>query len=151
MTTTSQGQSHCVEEILPILKAHGLKATPQRLAVHQAMISLGHASADQVADFIKQSKSTNVTTASIYNVLYQFCELGIYSPRHSGNNKMYFDVNNFPHIHLYDKENHCYMDVMDDELLAYISGYLRKKRIKGYKFEGFELNIVARQRKKKLQ
>lgn len=151
MTITSPGPTHSAEEIVPVLKAHGLKATPQRLAVHQAMISLGHASADQVADFINRNNSTKITTASIYNVLYQFCELGIYAPRHSGNNKMYFDVNTCPHIHLYDKENDSYMDVMDEELIAFIDEHLRKKRIKGYKFEGFELNIVARQRKKKVQ
>ena len=33
-----------------VLKRYSLKATPQRLAVHEAMLSLGHASADQVRE-----------------------------------------------------------------------------------------------------
>ena len=32
-----------LEEFKQLLKKHSLKATPQRLAVHEAMIVLGHA------------------------------------------------------------------------------------------------------------
>ena len=44
-----------LEEFKAILKKHSLKATPQRLAVHEAMMNLGHASADMVTDAIKAS------------------------------------------------------------------------------------------------
>ena len=37
-----------IQEYRNLLKQHSLKATPQRLAVHEAMIELGHASADMV-------------------------------------------------------------------------------------------------------
>ena len=42
-----------LEEFKAILKKHSLKATPQRLAVHEAMMELGHASADMVTEVIK--------------------------------------------------------------------------------------------------
>ena len=41
------------DTLIALLKKNGLKATPQRLAVHEAMTHLGHASADQVAELIK--------------------------------------------------------------------------------------------------
>ena len=58
-----------VDEIKIILKKHGLKATQQRVAVHMAMLSLGHASADMVAEETARAKVANVTAASVYNIL----------------------------------------------------------------------------------
>ena len=58
-----------IEEFKNILKKHSLKATPQRLAVHEAMMSLGHACADMVTEEIKSKGTTKVTVASVYNIL----------------------------------------------------------------------------------
>ena len=102
-----------LDEFKQILKKHSLKATPQRLAVHEAMISLGHASADMVTEAIAAKGTTKVTVASVYNILTQLAMLGIYDYRLSSNNKMYFDVNTFLHMHLYDRENHMFKDVLD--------------------------------------
>ena len=93
-----------MDEFKDLLKKHSLKATPQRLAVHEAMSSLGHASADMVAEFITRKGETKVTVASVYNILTNLAMVGIYSYRLSANNKMYFDVNTFNHMHLYDRE-----------------------------------------------
>ena len=43
-----------VEEFKRLLKKHNLKATQQRIAVHEAMLALGHASADMVTDTIRE-------------------------------------------------------------------------------------------------
>ena len=66
-----------IEEFKQILKKHSLKATPQRLAVHEAMISLGHASADMVTEAIEMKATTKVTVASVYNILTNPAILGI--------------------------------------------------------------------------
>ena len=79
------------------------------------MIRLGHASADMVTEEVRKS-GTNVTVASVYNILSQLADIRIYNRRLSSNSKMYFDVNSFRHIHLYDRENNRYRDVFDDEL-----------------------------------
>ena len=138
-----------LEEFKAILKKHSLKATPQRLAVHEAMMNLGHASADMVTDAIKEKETAKVTVASVYNILTQMAMLGIYHHRLSSNNKMYFDVNTFKHIHLYDQENHTFRDVVDDELVALLESYLGRKRVKGYKIESIDIQLVARPTKKK--
>ena len=75
--------------------------------------------------------------------------LGVYSYRMSANNKMYFDVNTFKHIHFYDHENHVFRDVIDDELVALIESYLSRNRVKGYKVEGIDIQLVGRPTKKK--
>jgi Fe2+ or Zn2+ uptake regulation protein len=138
-----------IEEFKVLLKKHSLKATPQRLAVHEAMMALGHASADMVTDMIKQNSQAKVTVASVYNILTQMAALGVYHYRLSANNKMYFDVNTFKHIHLYDHENHVFKDVIDEELIALIESHLGRKRFRGYKVESIDIQIVGRPSKKK--
>lgn len=138
-----------LDEFKQILKKHSLKATPQRLAVHEAMISLGHASADMVTEAIAAKGTTKVTVASVYNILTQLAMLGIYDYRLSSNNKMYFDVNTFLHMHLYDKENHMFKDVIDEELMNLINSYLGRKRFKGYKIEGIDIQIIGRPTRKR--
>ena len=113
---TTQTQKNNIEHFKNILKSHSLKATPQRLAVHEAMLKLGHASADMVTEEIQKSSGTKVTVASVYNILTSMAMLGIYHHRLSSNNKMYFDVNTFRHFHIYDCENHQYRDVVDNDL-----------------------------------
>ena len=138
-----------VEEFKQILKKHSLKATPQRLAVHEAMMELGHACADMVTEAIAKKGTTKVTVASVYNILTNLAMLGIYDYRLSSNNKMYFDVNTFKHIHFYDHENHVYKDVIDDELVSMIESHLGRKRFKGYKLESIDIQLIGRPTKKK--
>ena len=138
-----------MEEFKELLRKHSLKATPQRLAVHEAMMELGHASADMVTEVIKAKGTAKVTLASVYNILTQMAMLKIYNYRHSANNKMYFDVNTFKHMHLYDSENHMFKDVVDDDLVKLIESYLSRKKVKGYKIESIDIQLVARPTKKK--
>ena len=104
---THQHRCPNIDELKVLLKRHSLKATPQRIAVHQAMLDLGHASADMVSEYIEKI-GVKITAASVYNILSQMSMLGIYKYRLSANNKMYFDVNNFDHIHLH-QGLHCYL------------------------------------------
>ena len=138
-----------IEEFKQLLKKHSLKATPQRIAVHEAMIGLGHASADMVTDVITQKGTTKVTVASVYNILTHMAMLGIYDYRLSANNKMYFDVNTFKHMHLYDHENHVFKDVIDEELISMIEAHLGRRKFRGYKIEGIDIQLVGRPTRKK--
>ena len=138
-----------LEEFKAILKKHALKATPQRLAVHEAMMNLGHASADMVTDAIKEKEAAKVTVASVYNILTNLAMLGIYDYRLSSNNKMYFDVNTFGHMHLYDRENHVFKDVIDEELMSMIQSYLSRRRFKGYKVEGIDIQLIGKPTRKR--
>ena len=138
-----------MEEFRELLKKHSLKATPQRLAVHKAMMELGHACADMVTEKIKEDGQAKVTVASVYNILTHMAMLGVYHHRMSANNKMYFDVNTFYHAHFYDRENHIFKDVLDEDLAAVIKSHLGRKRFKGYKVESIDIQIVGRPTRKK--
>ena len=133
-----------IEEFKKLLKKHSLKSTQQRLAVHNAMLKLGHASADMVTEEIRSQGTTNVTVASVYNILSQIALLGIYDHRMSANNKMYFDVNTFRHIHLYDYVNNTFKDVIDDDFMDNLDAYFAKNKFKGYRVECVDVQIVCR-------
>ena len=99
MATQTNTAMPSLDEFRSRLKRHGLKATRQRLEVHEAMMALGHASADMVTEEIARRGIVKVTVASVYNILSQLADLKIYSRRLSSNNKMYFDINSFRHMH----------------------------------------------------
>ncbi len=147
--THSETKEQSVEKFKAALRRHGMKATPQRLLVHETMLELGHASADMVWEAIRRKEEVKITVASVYNVLEKLASIGIYHHRLSSNSKMYYDVNTYPHIHLYDCENNTFRDIVDDELMGVIGRKLDKKRYRGYHIEDVDIQIVCRPTKKK--
>lgn len=130
------------------LKELGLKATPQRIAVHEAMLSLTHASADMVADHIAMQGNTRVTVASVYNILSGMAGLGIYARRFSPENRMWFDINTFKHIHAYDASENAYIDIIDDDLVQRLEDSLKRTRVKGYRIDRADIQIICRPSRK---
>ena len=135
------------DEFRTQLRRHGLKATRQRVAVHDVMMDLGHASADMVREELVR-RGTPVTVASVYNILAQLADLRIYTRRLSATNKMFFDINNTRHIHLYDRENHTFRDLADEELQALVNAHLKRRKFKGYTVEDIDIHIIARPTRK---
>ena len=62
MATQTNTATPSLDEFRSRLKRHGLKATRQRLEVHEAMMALGHASADMVKEEIARLLSGSVIT-----------------------------------------------------------------------------------------
>lgn len=122
----------------------GLKATPQRIAVYKEMQNLGHACADMVAENLKES-FPSLTVATIYNVLDSFVEVGLLVKRFSSNNKMYFDVNTYDHIHIYDEQMNAYKDYNDPVLVKMVTDYLNNVEIPNFKFRTVDIQILGRQ------
>lgn len=123
------------------IQQSGLKATPQRIAVYNAMMKLGHASADMVVDTLKDSFPT-LTVATIYNVLESFVEAGLVVRRYSSNNKMYFDVNTYEHAHVYDRKTNTYRDYDDPELIKLVMDYLSRKGSPDLVFTNIDIQLI---------
>lgn len=132
-----------VETFRSILKGKGLKATPQRIAVHEAMLNLGHASADMVVEKLSL-EGVDVTVSSVYNILSTLADLKIYGRRTSSNNKMYFDVNTFRHFHLYNYVDNEYKDIIDEELANLIESHFKGRRFRGLKVDFIDVQIICR-------
>ena len=129
------------------LRRHNLRATQQRLAVHEVMMALEHASADMVQKELA-ARGASVTVASVYNILSQLADYRIYSRRMSATNKMFFDIEGDRHIHLYDRENHSYRNLQDEELSEMVAAHLKRRKFKGYTVEGIDIQIIAKPTRK---
>lgn len=138
-----------IEQFKKILKEKGLKATPQRLAVHQAMLSIGHASADMVVDYMAADPEAKVTTASVYNILSTLADLHIYRRLMSSDNKMHFDVNASRHFHIYDTKGDEFKDIFDDELIELLDSHFKGRRFRGYKVSGIDVQVICQATKHK--
>ncbi len=123
------------------IQQNGLKATPQRIAVYDAMKKLGHASADMVVEVLKESFPT-LTVATIYNVLESFVEAGLVVRRYSSNNKMYFDINTYEHVHIYDRETNTYSDYDDPELIRLVADYISRKGRPDLVFKNIDIQLI---------
>ena len=146
--STTWQSTDCFKEAL---KAKGLKATAQRTAVHRAMMQLGHASADEVLEHLRENDpQSKVTVASVYNFLPQMVDLGIYAIRLGPSSKMYYDVNPTPHAHLYDTKNGKYMDVMSEDILQSVRQALSHHRFKGYRVSDVDVTIKCIPTRKKI-
>jgi len=132
-----------MEKFTKLLKARGMKATKQRLAIHKAMLELGHASADMVCDLIKSRDDVSVTSASVYNTLSQLTMAGIYKHRMSPDNKMYFDVNKNKHIHFYDSFNNTFRDLDDKEIIEAVEEKLKGRHFRGFKICAVDIQIIG--------
>lgn len=132
-----------MQEFKTMLRRRNLKATRQRLCVHEVMMGLYHASADMVAEELAR-RGSRVTVASVYNILSQLADEHIYTRRLSATSKMFFDVVNDHHIHLYDRENHQYRDVVDEELQEMVATHLKRRRFKGYTIEDIDIQFIVR-------
>ena len=138
-----------MQKFKALLKQHKLKATPQRLAVHNVMLQLIHASAEQVADVLKEASESKVSVSSVYNILSQMASRGIYGRRLSVDNVMYFDVNPENHLHLYDPQNNIFKDVQDPDLLMEIEERIKRHRYRGFRVSSVEVNVICHPPKKR--
>ena len=135
------------DELRSQLRRHGLRATKQRMAVHEVMMELEHASADMVQETLAE-RGAKVTVASVYNILSQLADYRIYSRRMSATNKMFFDIVASRHIHLYDRENHTYRNLQDEELSTLVAAHLKRRKFKGYTIEDIDIQLIAKPTRK---
>lgn len=132
-----------LEKFCRKLSSLGRKATRARIAVHTAMLDLGHASADMVSAHIEENTGERISVSSVYNILSELSEMKIYGRRLSSNNKMYFDVKPSGKIHLYNTTSNEYRDIVDEELGKLVESHMKGRRFKGMKVDYIDIQIVA--------
>ena len=131
------------ESFSRMLGTYGLKQTPQRMAVHRAMLKLIHADADTVYDAVVAEGACRIARSSVYNILSSLADTGIYARRYSSNGKVMFDINAWRHIHLYDTQNQNWRDLNDAELVSWFDAHFKGRRFRGYKIDGFEVLLLC--------
>ena len=133
-----------VGEISIKLKEKGLKVTPQRIAILEAIIKLNnHPSADNIIEYIR-NYHPNISTATVYKVLDALVLNGLVKKVKSDKDIMRYDAVLEKHHHLYSSESNRIEDYNDDELNEMLEKYFKKKGIPDFKIEDINLQIIGK-------
>ena len=123
------------------LKEKGLKITPQRLVVMEAIFQLNnHPSAENIIEYVKE-KFPNISVATVYKVLDIFVEKGILKKVKTDKDVMRYEGYLERHHHSFCDETHQIKDFHNKELDAIIQNYFSKYKIKDFEIKDFQLNI----------
>ena len=132
------------EEHRERLKNYGLRVTPQRMAVMEAVEMLhSHPSADEVSQFIRQNYPA-IATGTIYKTLDTLVEKGLIRRVKTDRDIMRYDAILQSHHHLYCAVRERIEDYYDDELDNILNEYFKRRKIKDFDIEEIRLQIVGR-------
>ena len=130
-------------EITSRLSDTGLKITPQRIAVLEAVMELkNHPTAENVIDFIK-TNHPNIATGTVYKTLETFVGRRLIKKVKTDRDIMRYDGMTDPHHHLYCSSSNRIEDFMDPELLKMIEQYFETHKIPNFKIEDIKLQIIG--------
>ncbi len=123
------------------LAEKGLKITPQRLAILEAIYGLSnHPTAENIIEYIRQ-KHPNIATGTVYKVLETLVESGLIKKVNTDRDVMRYDGIMETHHHLYCSESNLIEDYHDNELDELLKKYFESKQLSGFKPVEFVLQI----------
>jgi len=132
-----------MDKIQDILSANGLKVTPQRIAVLDALMKIQkHPSADLIIEYIKKNHP-NIAIGTVYKTLETFVEKGMVKKVKTEQDVMRYDTIMEKHHHLYCAESNRIEDYYDEELNQLLEIYFKKKEIDNFRIEDIKLQIVG--------
>jgi len=123
---------------------NGLKVTPQRIAILEAVILLNnHPTVEQIIEYIRKNHP-NVATATVYKVLDALVENELIKRVTTEKDISRYDAVMEPHHHIYFSESTIIEDYMDKELSDLLKAYFEKKEIPGIAIEEIKLQIIGK-------
>ena len=132
------------QQIRDIIAEQGLKVTPQRMAVLEAIDQLhNHPAADQVIGYIRRNYP-NIATGTVYKVLETLAEHRIINKVKTDRDIMRYDADVQKHHHIYCIGSDTITDYYDDKLTRLLNNYFRKNKLSGFKIEDIQLQIIGR-------
>lgn len=126
------------------LKGKGMRVTPQRVAILEAIIALNnHPTADAVIEFIREHHP-NIAVGTVYKVLEALVEGGLVNRVKTDRGIMRYDAVTAPHHHLYSAESERIEDYFDAELNKILSAHFNKNLIPGFEIRDIKLQIIGK-------
>ncbi|MCF8230999.1 MAG: transcriptional repressor [Bacteroidales bacterium] len=132
------------KEIREQIAGKGLKVTPQRMAILEAVYDLNnHPTADQIKEYI-QENHPSIAVGTIYKTLDTLGEKGLIERVKTEKDVMRYDIVTKKHHHLYSNESDRIEDYFDDELNKMLEEYFRKHQIKNFKIDDFKIHLTGK-------
>ena len=133
-----------VNQIRNKLVEKGLKVTPQRLAILEAIYSLNnHPTAEMILGYLKESHP-NIASGTVYKVLDTLVETRLIRRVKTENKVKRFDGMLENHHHLYCSESDEIQDYVNEELDQLLTDYFKKNKINDIEIEDIKLQINGR-------
>jgi Fur family peroxide stress response transcriptional regulator len=133
-----------VEEIRNKLSEKGLKVTPQRLAILDAIYKLGnHPTAEKIIEHIRQD-NPNIASGTVYKVLDTLIEHKLVKKVYTDKDIMRYDGVVDNHHHLYCTEQDIIEDYEDKDLDLLLREYFQVHKIKDFHISEFALQIKGK-------
>ena len=130
-----------IEDIRNKFSEKGLKITPQRVVILEAIYKLNnHPTADNIIEYIRKSHP-NIAMGTVYKVLETLVENRLIKKVTTDKDVMRYDGIIENHHHLYCSECDLIEDYKDDELDKLLQNHFKNKNIKGFKIEDIVLQI----------
>lgn len=130
-----------IEDIRNKFAEKGLKITPQRVVILEAIYKLNnHPTADNIIEYIRESHP-NIATGTVYKVLDTLVENGLIKKVTTDKDLMRYDGIIENHHHLYCSECDLIEDYKDEELDKLLQNHFKNKKIDGFKIEDIILQI----------
>jgi Fur family peroxide stress response transcriptional regulator len=126
------------------LQEKGLKVTPQRVAIYDAIFKLkNHPTAENVIEYIK-ANHPNISVGTVYKVLDSLVENELLKKVKTEKDIMRYDAVLSNHHHLYCAETDRIEDYEDEKLNVLINEYFEKNKIKNFKVHDIKLQITGK-------
>lgn len=133
-----------MKSISAILTSYGLKVTPQRIAILEAVTVLkNHPTADKISEYVRQ-RHPNIAIGTIYKILETFVEKKIIRKVKTENDIMRYDAVKERHHHIYCTECDEIQDYFDEELDQLLENYFKTKHIPNFRIEDVKLQIIGK-------
>lgn len=129
------------EHISRQLTEKGLKVTPQRIAILEAVyIMNNHPSAEDILRLVRK-KIPSIATGTVYHILETLVDHKIINRVKTDHDNMRYDGITAKHHHLYCSECDRIEDYFDDELDQLLKDYFRDKKLPDFTLEDVVLQI----------
>lgn len=131
-------------EISSKLYEKGLKVTPQRIAIFEAILKLNnHPTAENIIEYIRKNHP-NISVATVYKVLDVLVENGMIKKVKTENDMMRYDAIMESHHHIYCSDSDKIEDYVDDDLNKILENYFSEKKIPHFRIEDIKLQIIGK-------
>ncbi|MGA3014641.1 MAG: transcriptional repressor [Bacteroidales bacterium] len=131
------------ENIISELRRTGLKVTPQRIAIMEAVMMLNnHPTAENIFEFIKE-RHPNIASGTVYKVLETLVDKKLINKVKTDRDIMRYDAVFEKHHHLYSAESDRIEDYFDDNLNQILTDYFKKHNIPEFEIEEIKLQIIG--------
>lgn len=130
-----------ISQIKDKLVEKGLKVTPQRIAILEAIYTLrNHPTAEMIMDYIKDTHP-GIASATVYKVLDALVENRLIKRVKTEKDRMRYDGIVENHHHIYCSESEEIQDYMNEDLDQLLTAFFQKNEINDFKIEEIKLQI----------